>query len=128
LDGLSKVWPEADLRDAARLIRITVDEQEEQFERLGLSFCGLFGRPLKLIDCQNLYCEISKYARAVHPEVAGIAGRTRIKQVYRTWPPPQPLPQPFFPPKWHLRLPEHPFPSTRWHRQEELDLRLTPSP
>lgn len=105
LDGLSKAWPGADLRYAGDLIRRTAAEQQEQFARLELNFTGLFGRPLKLIDCQNLYCEISKYARVAHPEAIGVAGRTRIKQSYRTTPPPAPVPEPFFPPKWQLAVP-----------------------
>jgi hypothetical protein len=106
LDGLAKAWPGADLRRAADLIRLTTLQQQENFARLGLKFDGLFGRPLKLIDCQNLYCEISKYARVAHPEVVGVSGRTRIKQSYRTRPVPQPVPHPFFPPKWLLDVPE----------------------
>ena len=105
IDGISKAWPNADLRKAADIIRHTAEEQEEQFERIGVPFSGLFGRRLKLIDCQNLYCEISKYSRAAHPEAVGVAGRTRIKQVYRTWPHPEPLPLPVFPPKWRLTVP-----------------------
>ena len=106
LDGISKVWPGAKRRDAANLIRRTCAEQDDQFARLGLTFGGLFGRPLKLIDCQNLYCEISKYTREAHPSVLGIAGRSRIKQAYA----PatggrRPLAEPFFPPKWGLSLP-----------------------
>ncbi|MGY1846097.1 nucleotide kinase domain-containing protein [Blastococcus sp. SYSU DS1021] len=106
LDGLAKAWPGADLRQAADLIRLTARRQDEHFARLGLRFPGLFGRRLKLIDCQNLYCEISKYSRVAHPEAVGVAGRTRIKQAYRTRPLPQPLPRPFFPPKWRLQVPD----------------------
>ena len=54
---------------------------------------------MQLIDCQNLFCEISKYARVAHPDVMGVSGRTRIKQIYK------PLPSPhgvWFPPKWRL--------------------------
>ena len=105
LDGLSKAWPGVDLRQAATLIRLTAQGQREHFARLGLTFDGLFGRPLKLIDCQNLYCEISKYARVAHPEAVGIAGRTRIKQMYRQSPGAEPVPRPFFPPKWGLKVP-----------------------
>src|SRR5665213_109406 len=47
-----------------------------QFSRLGLKFRSLFGRPLQLIDCQNLFCEVDKYARYAHPEVIGVTGRT----------------------------------------------------
>ena len=43
---------------------------------------GLRGRPLQLIDCQNLFCEVDKYARVAHPDVAGLSGRSRIKQKF----------------------------------------------
>jgi hypothetical protein len=105
-DGVAKAWPGASPRDAARLIQLTKDEQDEQFARLGVPFTGLFGRPLKLIDCQNLYCELSKYARVAHPEVVGRLGRTKIKQAYRAERSPRPLPRPFFPPKWELDVPD----------------------
>ena len=104
-DGIAKVWPDADLRDAPVLIARVVSEQHEHFARLGLDFPGLFGRDLMLIDCQNLFCEISKYARVAHADVQGIAGRTRMKQVYRPGPWPTPVPAPFFPPKWKLSVP-----------------------
>lgn len=103
-DGIAKVWPDADLRRAPDLIARMVAEQHEHFARLGLDFPGLFGRDLKLIDCQNLFCEISKYARVAHAEMPGIAGRTRIKQAYRPGGHPAPVPPPFFPPKWGLSV------------------------
>src|SRR5260370_42210023 len=78
------------------------DRQETEFARLGLRFPGLFGRLLKPIDCQNVFCEISKYARVAHPDIAGIANRTRIKQIYR--PDRRPLPTPQFPSRWGLRV------------------------
>lgn len=77
------------------------DVQEQEFERLGLNFKGLFGRPLQPIDCQNLFCEISKYTRISHPDVAGPSGRTRIKQMYRRASRSEEAP--FFPPKWGLQ-------------------------
>ena len=52
-----------------------------------------------IIDAQNLFCEISKYARVVHPDVAGTSGRTRIKQRFHANP--EPL-RYWFPPKWGL--------------------------
>ncbi|WP_298330397.1 nucleotide kinase domain-containing protein, partial [Asticcacaulis sp.] len=107
LDGISKCFQNGDRLDATAVIHAMTDRQDEEFARLGLDFRGLFGRRLQPIDCQNLFCEISKYARLAHPEVAGVLGRTRIKQQYRakifeaTKPP-------YFPPKWKLevRLPE----------------------
>jgi hypothetical protein len=83
----------------ADLIRLMADRQQEEFCRLDLEFQTLGGRPLQLIDCQNLFCEVDKYARIAHPEIAGVSGRSRIKQKYRIteeridfW----------YPPKWGI--------------------------
>ena len=61
-------------------------------------FNDLWGRPLQLIDCQNLFCEVDKYARVAHPEI-GSGGPTRIKQTYSADPRPLTL---GYPPKWGL--------------------------
>ena len=74
LDGLSKVFPNMNLRDAAQVIRVLTETQDDWFERLGLQFGGLFGRPLHLIDVQNLFCEVSKYTRVTHPQYTGCVG------------------------------------------------------
>lgn len=79
------------------VIRIVCDSQEEAFGERGIEFPTLFGRRLHLIDCQNLFCEVDKYARVAHPEFSG--PRTRIKQRFR---PSGPVPKPWFPPKWNL--------------------------
>jgi hypothetical protein len=101
VDGIRKCFgPEAAGREE-EVIRFVVDSQEEHFERLGLSFDGLFGRRLHLIDAQNLFCEVDKYARVVHPEARGRSGRSRIKQRFH------PVGGPIstvFPPKWRLRV------------------------
>jgi alpha-glutamyl/putrescinyl thymine pyrophosphorylase clade 1 len=114
LDGISKVFPGSDLRDAGQIVRRMTDEQESWFNHYGLSFGGLFGRRLHLIDIQNLFCEISKYARVAHPEVEGVSGRTRIKQSFRAA---GPVPTPYFPPKWGVEI--------AVERSEERALRLT---
>ena len=46
----------------ADLIRYMSDTQEEHFARLDF-LLGIDGRRLQLIDCQNLFCEVDKYAR-----------------------------------------------------------------
>lgn len=97
--GLRKCFADADARDGADLIRETMDRQYAEFDRLGIEFADLWGRDLQLIDCQNLFCEVDKYARVVHPEVEGVGGRTRIKQKYA--PTDKPLDY-FFPPKWGI--------------------------
>lgn len=98
-DGLKKCFADNGGLNDAELIRLMADNQEREFERLGLSFPSLWGRRLQLIDCQNLFCEVDKYSRVVHPDIAGVSGRTRIKQVFS---PSGPLDTPWYPPKWGI--------------------------
>jgi thymidylate kinase len=98
-DGIRKCFTSLGGLVEADMIRWVAEHQERELERLGVEFCTLWGRPLQLIDCQNLFCETDKYARIAHPEVQGISGRTRIKQTYR----PSPTPISFmYPPKWGI--------------------------
>ncbi len=87
-DGIRKCFGPTASGMESDVIRYMVESQDEHFERLGLPFDGLRGRRLQLIDCQNLFCEVDKYARVAHPEVAGISGRSRIKQRYNHLPQP----------------------------------------
>ena len=73
--------------------------QEDEFQRLDQKFRDLWGRRLQLIDCQNLFCEVSKYARVRHPDFKGVGKRSRIKQVYR--PTAEPV-EYWYPPKWGI--------------------------
>ena len=99
-DGIRKCFGAAADGIEAGVIRYMTDTQDEHFARLGLPFARLRGRRrLQLIDCQNLFCEVGKYARVAHPEALGISGRTRIKQAYRRDPEPVSA---WFPPKWGL--------------------------
>ncbi|SDS47951.1 hypothetical protein SAMN05216371_0008 [Streptomyces sp. TLI_053] len=98
-DGIRKCFGAAASGIEAEVIRYMADTQAEHFARLELSFGGLRGRPLQLIDCQNLFCEVDKYARVVHPDIAGISGRSRIKQLYRADSAPLTA---WFPPKWGI--------------------------
>ena len=100
LSGLAKCFPSAQGVPAADLIRWMVDTQEEQLAHYEIDFADLFGRRLKLIDCQNLFCETDKYARVAHPDIAGLGRRTRIKQQFTSS---GPLEAPRFPPKWGLQ-------------------------
>ncbi len=103
LDGISKCFDDRGGLSPEELIYFMVDRQEVEFERLGKQFPGLFGRPLQLIDCQNIFCEISKYARVAHPDIPGVSGRTRIKQQYK--PNAKAEDTPYFPPKWRIAVP-----------------------
>jgi hypothetical protein len=100
-DGIRKCFGAGSAGHERELIEYMAASQEEHFERLGLSFRGLFGRRLQLIDCQNLFCEVDKYARVRHPDVPGYSGRTRIKQKFR---PVAAAVSAWFPPKWRLTV------------------------
>lgn len=82
LDGVAKCFQDTDGLDASDVIRAVTDRAQESFDERGIAFDLLWGRPLQLIDSQNLFCELSKYARVMHPELLGRSGRTQIKQRY----------------------------------------------
>lgn len=102
--GLRKCFTDPGDYDDESLIRLVAERQSEEFAARGLEFEDLWGRPLQLIDCQNLFCEVDKYARIAHPDARGIGDRTRIKQKFRALAAPLTL---WFPPKWGIndRLP-----------------------
>jgi len=99
LDGIHKCFSDlGDLKEAD-IIRLVADRQEDEFRRRGIQFRSLWGRQMQLVDCQNLFCEVAKYARVRHPEIKGVGNRSRIKQIYRSsggsiryW----------YPPKWGI--------------------------
>lgn len=103
-DGISKCFADRGNYSDEDIISYMMNNQDREFKRLGLSFVDLFGRSLKLIDCQNLFCEVGKYARVSHPDILDRSGRTRIKQTYRET---GALPTPSFPDKWQLASAAH---------------------
>ncbi|WP_434345577.1 nucleotide kinase domain-containing protein [Myxococcus virescens] len=100
-DGIRKCFRDTAGLTDAEIIQVMAERASGEFERLGIKFQSLWGRSLQLIDCQNVFCEVSKYARVAHPDVKGELGRTRIKQ--RFTPRPAPIPQ-WYPPKWGLTV------------------------
>ncbi len=98
-NGLHKCFLDLGGLNKEEIIRFVVDKQEDEFERLGLKFQSLWGRHLKLIDCQNIFCEVDKYARLAHPEFKLKGGRTKIKQLFK--PNLKPIDY-WFPPKWKI--------------------------
>ncbi len=98
-DGIHKCFSSLGGLNEADIIRLITENQQREFERLNFEFASLWGRDLQLIDCQNLFCEVSKYARIAHPESKGVSDRTRIKQIYQgteqniTY---------WYPPKWNI--------------------------
>jgi hypothetical protein len=98
-DGIRKCFADTAGLTEAELIGVVTELATDEFKRLDLQFKTLWGRPLQLIDCQNVFCEVDKYSRVVHPEFSGASGRTRIKQRYLM--DSSPLPQ-WYPPKWDI--------------------------
>jgi hypothetical protein len=101
-DGIRKCFADTAGLTHEDVIRAVTERAAEEFARLDLHFDDLWGRSLQLIDCQNLFCEVDKYSRVMHPEFAGVSGRTRIKQKFEAMP--RPCPQ-WYPPKWNLQVP-----------------------
>lgn len=99
LRGLKKCFSDPRDTSPADLIRWTMESQADAFRVRDLEWPNLWGRPLQLIDVQNLYCEVDKYCRVAHPELSkGLTGK-RIKQRFvnsgrraTAW----------FPPKWGI--------------------------
>lgn len=98
-DGIRKCFESLGDYSEADVIRWVADQQDDAFLARGLQFRSLWGRPLQLIDCQNLFCEVDKYARVHHPDIAGHSGRTRIKQRFSAKEQALSL---WFPPKWGI--------------------------
>ncbi len=97
--GISKCFSNTSGLSNIEVIKLMADRQELEFARLGLSFKNLWGRPLQLIDCQNIFCEVDKYARVKHPLIKGSSERTKIKQKFKL----NLIPIDYwFPPKWGI--------------------------
>lgn len=97
--GISKCFSDTGGLSNVEIIKLMTDRQEYEFERLGLNFRTLWGRRLQLIDCQNIFCEVDKYARVKHPNILGNSDRTRIKQTFKANSQPISF---WFPPKWEV--------------------------
>jgi len=97
--GISKCFLDTAGLSHVEIIKLMTDNQEKEFERLGLAFRTLWGRSLQLIDCQNIFCEVDKYARVKHPDIRGDSERLKIKQKFRANLTPIHY---WFPPKWEI--------------------------
>jgi len=97
LRGIKKVFTDLGGLTPQEVIMWIVEHQDEEFERLGYTFTGLWGRKLHAIDAQGLFCETDKYCREAVPDLA--SARSRIKARFIASPSPMTL---FFPPKWGL--------------------------
>lgn len=127
--GMRKVFESFGDYAPSEVIQWMVERQTEEFSRRGISFRGLWGRPLHAIDCQGLFCEVDKYCRVAMPELA--SERKRIKARFAASTDGIRL---FFPPKWTLNdlLPTHAVlgagAAGHTARQAKLDLGSRPQP
>ena len=99
LSGIQKCFESVGDYSPDEIVRLVAETQSDQFQQRGICFPSLWGRPLQLVDCQNLFCEVDKYARIAHPEIAGKTDRHRIKQHFRPSLDPASV---WYPPKWKL--------------------------
>lgn len=101
-DGIRKCFTDFGDYSYEDIIKMMAENQESEFVRLGLEFKTLWGRKMQLIDCQNVFCEVDKYSRVAHPEIAGYSNRIRIKQKFKNV---NNTPIDFhFPEKWGINL------------------------
>jgi hypothetical protein len=98
-DGIRKCFTDLGDYTEIDIIKYVTERQNLEFEKYSLNFKNLWSRPLQLIDCQNLFCEVDKYARVAHPNISGISGRSRIKQKFR---PKTNQIDYWYPPKWDI--------------------------
>lgn len=122
LRGINKAFIDTGDYNPSEIILWMVEKQDQEFQRLGLSFNGLWGRKLHAIDCQGLFCELDKYCREALPQLA--SNRTKIKA--RFTPSSEGL-RYYFPPKWNLngKLKETPHIITGTSEGEILPLWLS---
>ncbi len=97
LRGIKKCFEDLGDFTPADVVLWIVDHQDEEFERLNLTFNGLWGRRLHAIDAQGLFCETDKYCREAAPGLT--SARKRIKALFTETPDPLRL---FFPSKWGI--------------------------
>lgn len=99
LRGIAKCFTDTGGLEPVEVIRAVTNAAPEYTSRLDEPFIDLWGRPLQLIDCQNLFCEVDKYSRVAYPDINNGNKPSRIKQNYFLNPTPLIL---GYPPKWEL--------------------------
>ena len=99
LRGIKKCFIDKGNMSNEDIIRYMYNNQDYEFKRLNLNFKRIGNRPLQLIDCQNIFCELDKYCRQALPELK--SNRTKIKKKYV---PKKSKIEYIYPPKWHIDL------------------------
>lgn len=99
LRGIKKCFIDKGTMSNEDIIRYMYENQDEEFKRLNLNFKRIGNRPLQLIDCQNIFCELDKYCRQALPELK--SNRTKIKKKYVSK---ASKIKYIYPPKWNIDL------------------------
>ena len=95
--GIKKCFYDIGNKSYEDVIKWMCENQDKEFDRLGIQFKNLWGRPLQYIDCQGLFCETDKYCRAAFPELK--SNRKRIKAKFQINNQEIDF---FYPPKWNI--------------------------
>lgn len=98
LRGIKKCFIDTGNKTNEEIIKYMYEHQEEEFKRLNLNFKRIGNRPLQLIDCQNIFCELDKYCRVAFPDLK--SNRTKIKKKYS---PKNNKIEYIYPPKWKMK-------------------------
>lgn len=93
--GIKKCFVNKGNMTDEEIIKYMYENQDKEFKRLNLNFKRIINRPLQLIDCQNIFCELDKYLRVAVPQLK--SNRTKIKKKYKQK---QDKIEYFYPPKW----------------------------
>ena len=97
LRGIKKCFIDKGTMTNEDIIKYMYMHQDKEFRRLNLNFKRIGNRPLQLIDCQNIFCELDKYCRQALPDLK--SNRTKIKKHYV---PKKDKIEYIYPPKWEI--------------------------
>lgn len=97
LRGIKKCFIDKGTMTNEDIIKYMYMHQDKEFRRLSLNFKRIGNRPLQLIDCQNIFCELDKYCRQALPDLK--SNRTKIKKHYV---PKKDKIEYIYPPKWEI--------------------------
>ena len=96
--GIKKCFISTGGLSKEEIIKYMCKNQKKEFKRLSLDFKPIGNRPLQLIDCQNIFCELDKYCRQAVPELK--SNRTKIKKKYVVK---TDKIEYMYPPKWNIK-------------------------
>ena len=97
--GIKKCFISKGRMTDEEIIKYMYENQDKEFARLGLNFKRIGNRPLQLIDCQNIFCELDKYLRQAVPSLK--SNRVKIKKHYTAK---KDKIEYMDPPKWGIKL------------------------